>query len=95
MLLEWDYFSKVRPPTGLSFIPKEMHEHGEPWWNDDDRGKLLIVHQFLSSNPNSSHLVTEGMRIWSFKVFLFILASDFLHAIKSYDMWPVALLKIL
>jgi hypothetical protein len=27
---------------GLFFIPQLIYEHGEPWWNDIDRGKLLI-----------------------------------------------------
>jgi hypothetical protein len=30
----------------------------------------------------------KGMRIWPCKVFLFILASDFLHSIKLYDIGP-------
>jgi hypothetical protein len=32
------------------------------------------------------------MRIWPCKVFLFIPASAFLHAVKSYSMGPMALL---
>jgi hypothetical protein len=32
--------------------------------------------------------------IWPCEVFLFILASDFLHAVKSYDMGPTALLLL-
>jgi hypothetical protein len=24
------------------FIPQVIYEHGEPWWNDISRGKLLI-----------------------------------------------------
>jgi hypothetical protein len=61
----------------LLFIPKVIHEHGEPWWNDDN-----------------SHLVAKqkewakGMRICSCRVFLFILASDFIHTVMSYNMGP-------
>jgi hypothetical protein len=36
----------------------------------------------------------KGMRVCPCKVFLFILASDFLHAVKSYDMGPPALLPL-
>jgi hypothetical protein len=30
------------PPTGLVFILQVIYEHGEPWWNDIGRRKLLI-----------------------------------------------------
>jgi hypothetical protein len=36
-----------------------MHEHGEPWWNDINRGKLLICPPGLSGNPTSSHSVAK------------------------------------
>jgi hypothetical protein len=36
-----------------------MYERGEPWWNDIDRGKLLIRPTQLSGNPNSSYLVAK------------------------------------
>jgi hypothetical protein len=39
---------------GLLFIPQEIYEHGEPWWNDIDRGKLLICPPELSGNPSIS-----------------------------------------
>jgi hypothetical protein len=28
-----------------------IYKHGEPWWNDIDRGKLLILPPELSENP--------------------------------------------
>jgi hypothetical protein len=37
-----DYVSELRPPTVLLFIPQVINEHGEPWWNDVDGGRLLI-----------------------------------------------------
>jgi hypothetical protein len=40
--------------------PQVIYEHGEPRWNDIDRGKLLISPAYLSGNPNSSHLVAGG-----------------------------------
>jgi hypothetical protein len=38
------------------FIPQVIYEHGKPWWNDIDRGKLLILPPDLSGNPISSNL---------------------------------------
>jgi hypothetical protein len=34
-------------------------EHGKPWWNDVDRGKLLIRPQEFCGSPTSSHLVAS------------------------------------
>jgi hypothetical protein len=33
------YVSELLPLTGLLFIPQKIYEHGEPRWNDTDRGK--------------------------------------------------------
>jgi hypothetical protein len=55
----WDYVSDLRQPTGLLFIPQVIYEHGEPWWNDIDRKKLLIRPSELSGNSASSHLVAN------------------------------------
>jgi hypothetical protein len=41
------------------FISQLIYEHGEPWWIDIDRGKLLIRPAELSANPNSSNLVAN------------------------------------
>jgi hypothetical protein len=35
-----------------------IYDRGEPWWNDIDKGKLLIHPPELSGNP-SSHLVAK------------------------------------
>jgi hypothetical protein len=32
------YTSELQARKDLLFIPKVINEHGEPWWNDDDRG---------------------------------------------------------
>jgi hypothetical protein len=48
-----DYVSELRPPTSLLFIPQVIYEHGEPWWNDVDRGKLLTLPPEFSDNPTS------------------------------------------
>jgi hypothetical protein len=39
MLVASDYVSELRPTTVLLFIHQVIYEHGEPWWNDIDRGK--------------------------------------------------------
>jgi hypothetical protein len=36
-----EYDAGLRPPTGLLFIPQVIYKHGEEWWNDIDRGKLI------------------------------------------------------
>jgi hypothetical protein len=72
----WDYFSELWTSTGLLFIPQVIYVHGETWWNEVDRGKLLICPSELSGNPTSSHLVAgrrNGQRewwIWPCEVFL-------------------------
>jgi hypothetical protein len=53
MSMGFDYVSELRPPTGLLFIPQVIYEHGDPWWNKIDRGKLLIFPQELSGNPTT------------------------------------------
>jgi hypothetical protein len=41
------------------FIPEVIHEHEETWWNDIDRGTLLIRPPELSGKPTSTHLVAK------------------------------------
>jgi hypothetical protein len=53
MLMVWEYVSELRPPTGLLLIPQVIYEHGEAWWNDIGKGKLLIRQPELSGNPTS------------------------------------------
>jgi hypothetical protein len=45
--------SDLKPPTCLLFIPQVIYEHGELWWNDIDRRKLLICPQELFDNPTA------------------------------------------
>jgi hypothetical protein len=47
------YVSELHPTMGLLFIPKVIYEHGDPCWNDIDRGKLPIRPPELSGNPDS------------------------------------------
>jgi hypothetical protein len=76
-----DYISELQPPTGLLFIPQVIYEHGETWWNDIDRGKILIRQPEFSGSPTSSHLVANqeelGKGNGELVVSLFILESDF------------------
>jgi hypothetical protein len=43
----------------MLFIPEVIYKHGEPWWYDIDRRKLLIHPLELSGNPTSSHIVAS------------------------------------
>jgi hypothetical protein len=49
-----EYVSELQPPEGLLFFPQVVYEHGEPWWNDISRVKLLIFPPELSGNLTSS-----------------------------------------
>jgi hypothetical protein len=42
----------------LLFISQAIYEHGEPWWNDTNRGKFLIRTAELSGNPTSRPIVS-------------------------------------
>jgi hypothetical protein len=83
MSMGWDYISELLPLTDLLFIPNVIHEHGEPWWNDINIGKLQIPSPELSGNPVSRRLVASRKNwrrkwlIWPRDVFLFIPESDF------------------
>jgi hypothetical protein len=55
-----------------------IYEYGEPWWNDNDRGKLLTRPPELFRNPGSKRKErAKEMIIWPCEVFLFILTSGF------------------
>jgi hypothetical protein len=44
------------------FIPQVVYKHGEPWWNDVYRGKLLIsiYHSSLAIPPAESSSSKTG-----------------------------------
>jgi hypothetical protein len=48
---------------GLLFTFRVKYDHGEPWWNNTDRGKLLIHPPELSDNPTSSHIVANKEKL--------------------------------
>jgi hypothetical protein len=41
------------------FIPHVIHGHGKPWWNDIDRGGLLIHPTALWESYQRGHLVAQ------------------------------------
>jgi hypothetical protein len=53
MSLGWDHVSELWLQLDLLFIPQMIYDHGEPWWNDISRGRLLIHLPELSGNPTS------------------------------------------
>jgi hypothetical protein len=83
-----------------TFILQAIHEYGEPWWNDINRGQILICSPELSRNPTSSHLVANkeelGNRDDEFGLRnIFVHTSKlFLNVVKSYDMGPQALFPL-
>jgi hypothetical protein len=86
MSMGWDYVS-VLPPTYLLFIHYVIYERGESWI---EYCKGVI----LTRSPELTEIVStvswaKGMTIWPWEVFLFILASNFLH-VKCYDSGPPA-----
>jgi hypothetical protein len=50
MSMGWDNISELRP-RGLLFIPQIIYAHGEPWWNDTDKGNLSKSH-LSTTTPN-------------------------------------------
>jgi hypothetical protein len=69
MLMGRDYRSELQPPTGLLSILQVIHEHGEPWWKDINRGKYLICPPQITANPTKSHLVAKEMINFMLQVF--------------------------
>jgi hypothetical protein len=49
--------------TGLLSNPFVIYEHGEPWWNDIGRRKIMIRPPELSGNTDSRALVSK-QRNW-------------------------------
>jgi hypothetical protein len=60
MLMGWDV-SELQPLTGLLFIPKLIHEYGESWWNDIDRGNQISPRKTCPSATSSTtnHIWTD------------------------------------
>jgi hypothetical protein len=80
--------------------PPGVYKYGEPWWNDINREKLLILPPDLSDNPTSSHLVAKQgdlaneMMNFALRSISFLLLRVLEHATKFYDMRPKALLPL-
>jgi hypothetical protein len=68
---QWDYVH-----------PQVIYEHGETWWNDINRGRLLIRPPELSGNPTSRAAwyqtggTGEGNDNLGLAKYFFILVSD-------------------
>jgi hypothetical protein len=70
------------------FIPQVIYEHGEPWWNDIDRGTFLICPPELSGHPTRKVIwkqaggkMNENLALRS----IFVNTCKlYLHAAKSY-----------
>jgi hypothetical protein len=56
----WDYFFELRPPTGLLVILQVIYEHGEPWWNNIDRGNWVFHQKSLTILPAESSSSKAG-----------------------------------
>jgi hypothetical protein len=89
----------MRPSTGLLFILQMIYEHGEQWWNDVCRGKLVIRPPErslvnLSAEQSSSKSGGSGRRkLWILSIkYLFHARNVLKYAVKSYDTGPTALL---
>jgi hypothetical protein len=48
---------------GLLFIFQVVYADGEPWWNDIDRGKILIRSPELSGHPINSLLIENQEKL--------------------------------
>jgi hypothetical protein len=44
---------------GLMLILQVIYEHEEPWWKDNDRGKLMICPPQLSGNTTKNYLLAK------------------------------------
>jgi hypothetical protein len=60
-----------------------VYEHEEQWWNDIDRGKLLIRPPQLSGNPTSSHPVPKQEELGEGN-YDFGMRSIFVHTPKGF-----------
>jgi hypothetical protein len=72
----WDYVSELLLPTGVLFIPQVIYEHGEPWWNDIERGRLLILQPELYGIIAAESCTKKSWGTWRRK--LWIWRSEYL-----------------
>jgi hypothetical protein len=80
--METDYVSELRATTSLLFISQVIYEHGEPRWNDVDRGNLAICSSQLSGNPiKSSSTKAVGMGEGNYKSVLANYVCSYLQVI--------------
>jgi hypothetical protein len=61
MPMGWGDVSELQAPMGLLFVPQVIHEYGEPWWNDTDRGKGRIRRETCPSGTSSQIHTNTGV----------------------------------
>jgi hypothetical protein len=61
MSVGWDYVSELWSPMDLLFIPKMIHEHGEPWWNAIYKGKANNSREKIYHSATSSTINLHGL----------------------------------
>jgi hypothetical protein len=73
-----------------------IYEHGDPWWNDMNKGKLLIRPPELSGNPtsrvNNQEQPGEVNDEFGHRSMFVHISKLFLRAVKSYDIGQATLL---
>jgi hypothetical protein len=98
IMMGWEYVSELRPPTGLFFIPRVICEHGEPWWwwrrleITPDSSNRAVWQSYHLRHLGKIGGMDEGVRI--LRTSIWNTSRDLLHAVKSYDMGPAALLRM-
>jgi hypothetical protein len=61
MSVGWEYVSELWSPMDLLFIPKMIHEHGEPWWNAIYKGKAKNSEKKIYHSATSSTINLHGL----------------------------------
>jgi hypothetical protein len=95
MTVGWDLRLRTVVTNGLV-----VHSSGDMWvWRamlgkTPDLSTRALWQSYQQSSGSKQEDWVKGMRIWPCEVFLFILATDPLHSVKSYYMGPLALLPL-
>jgi hypothetical protein len=78
---------------GVKFIPQVIYEHGEPWWNDVDRGKLLTHPPELSGSHTSTVISCKAGGMGkrnensALQIVFVHIFKCFLDVVKTYDIF--------
>jgi hypothetical protein len=94
----WYYVSELWPPTGLSFFPRVICEHWEPWWwwwrwcrleITPDSSTRALWQSYQQRYMRQVGGMDEGVRI--LPISIWNTSRDIWHAVKFYDMGLPAL----